>query len=576
MLFKECADTFDKLEAISGRLEMTAILSELFKKTPEKEIQPLVYLIQGILAPPYEGIDLGLGERFAIAAIASASGYSINEIDRNYKKTGDLGKTAEEFLNKKKQQSLFSKEIELPYLYTAFVKIAKTSGQGSQELKIKLLTELLNNSSPLEARYIVRFVIGELRLGVGDPTILDALSVFRTGDKSLREELERAYNVCSDLGLVSKIFFESPNKIKSFKVQPFKPLMPAMAERLSTPKQIVDKIGECSVENKFDGLRLQCHKKGKSVEIYSRKLEKITHMFPDLVEEIKSLRQKEIIFEGEALAFNKKQNRYLSFQETMHRRRKHGIEKTSKELPLNLFVFDLLYTTNKDFTQEPYKKRRKHLEKIFPKGMLKKSVKFIVKKPKELEKLFKKAIKENLEGIMAKDLDAPYTAGKRKFAWIKLKKSYGKSVDTIDAVIVGYYLGKGSRAKFKFGGLLSAVYNEDNGKLETIAKIGSGFTEEEMEHLENLLKKTKTKNPPSDLKYKLKPDFWVKPKYVLEIAFDEITLSPIHTCGLSKDKGYALRFPRIVKLREDRSPKEATTTKEIIDLYWLQFKKNRK
>lgn len=572
MLFRNCAEVFDKLESTSKRLEMTDLLAELFKKTPKAEIQPLTYLIQGILLPPYEGMDLGLGERFGIAAISASSGYSASEVDKKYKKSGDLGKTAEELISKKKQLSLSSKDLSITYLYNSLIRIAKTSGTGSQDLKIKLLTELLNNSTPLESRFIIRFVLGELRLGVGDPTILDALSVLRAGDKSLREELERAYNVCSDLGLVAKIFFESTSKLKSFKVHPFKPLMPALAERLSTPKEIIEKIGKCAVENKFDGLRLQCHKNKDQVEIYSRKLEKITHMFPDLVSEIRSLNAKEIIFEGEALAFSKKQKRYLSFQETMHRRRKHGIEKASKDFPLNLFVFDILYLNGKDLTEKPYSLRRKKLEKTFPTKLLKQSDKFIVKTPKQLEKLFKDAMSKNLEGIMAKDLDAPYAAGKRKFAWIKLKKSYGKAMDTIDAVIVGYYLGKGSRAKFKFGGLLSAVYNPDSGRFETIANIGTGFTEEEMEFFQKKLKKIKTKNSPKDLKFKTKPDFWVKPKYVVEIAFDEITLSPTHTCGLSKDKGYALRFPRIIKLREDRSPKESTTTKEIIDLYWMQFK----
>lgn len=572
MRFKDVAGVFDKVESKSGRIEMTDILAELFKKASSEEIEKLTYFVQGVVAPPHEGIDLGMGERFAVEAIASATGYTGKEVDKDFKKSGDLGETAEEFLKKKKQQSLGRGEITILSLHKALIKIAETSGTGSSELKKKYLVELLNNSTPVEARYIIRFVLGRLRLGVGDPTILDALSVAKMKDKSWREKLERAYNVCSDIGYVAKLFYENRKKIEKFKVQPFKPLMPALAERLSTGEEILKKIGRCAIEGKYDGFRLQCHKKGKEVVLYSRKLEKMTHMFPDVVNTVKKLRQKELIFEAEALAYNEKKQKYSSFQETMHRRRKYGIDKASKELPLNLFCFDVLYINGKDYTTEPYEKRRKQLEKIFPKGVLKLSECKIVEKPKELEELFKQAQKRGLEGVMAKDLEAVYTAGKRKFAWIKLKKSYGKSVDTIDGVIVGYLLGKGARAEFKFGGLLVAVYNPDRRKFETVAKIGSGFTEEEMVMLKKMLDKIKRKDPPKDLDYRIEPDFWVEPKYVVEVAFDDITLSPTHTCGLRDEKGYALRFPRMLMLRDDKSVKEATTTDEVKKMYRLMHR----
>ncbi len=572
MNFRDVAEVFEKVEEKSGRIEMTDILAELFRKANSEEIEKLTYFVQGNVAPPYEGIDLGMGERFAVEAIASATGHSIKEVDDSFKKTGDLGITAEDFLKKKKQQALGKSELTVTSIYKSFMKIAGTSGTGSSELKKKYLVELLNNASPLEARYIIRFVLGRLRLGVGDPTVLDALSVAKMKDKSWREKLERAYNVCSDIGYVARLFYENRGKIEKFRVQPFKPLMPALAERLSTAEEIIKKIGKCAIEGKYDGFRLQCHKKGKEVALYSRKLEKMTHMFPDVVDTIKKLKKKDLIFEGEALAYNEKKQKYFSFQQTMHRRRKYGIDKASKELPLNLFCFDILYVNGKDYTTEPYEKRRKELEKIFPKGVLKLSECKVVSEPKELEKLFKDAQKKGLEGVMAKDLEAPYTAGKRKFAWIKLKKSYGKSVDTIDGVIVGYFLGKGSRAEFEFGGLLLAVYNSDKSRFETVAKIGSGFTEEEMVMLKKMLDRIKTKEPPKDLDYKIEPDFWVEPKYVVEVAFDDITLSPTHTCGLRDDKGYALRFPRMLMLRDDKSVKEATTTDEVKKMYHLMHK----
>lgn len=576
MLFEEVAAVFNKIEEKSGRIEMTNLLAELFGKANAEEIKAIVYFVQGIVAPPYENIELGMGERFAVEAIASATGYAAAAIDEEYKKTGDLGITAENFLKKKKQQSLISNLLDVMHLYNALLRIAKTSGLGSTEMKKKYLVELLNNATPLEARYIVRFVTGRLRLGVGDPTILDALSVAKTGDKSWREKLERAYNVCADMGHVARLFYEERKKIEGFKVQPFKPLMPALAERLGSAEEIIKKIGACASEGKYDGFRLQIHKSGNTVELYSRRLDKMTHMFPEIVDAVKQLKANEIILEGEALAYNKEENRYYSFQQTMQRKRKHGIEKAKRELPLNLFCFDLLYLNGRDYTTEPYRKRRAALEKMFAgEDTLKLSEQKVVKTPDELEGRFKDALSRGLEGIMAKDLNAPYTAGKRKFAWIKLKKSYGEAVDTIDGVIVGYYLGKGARAQFEFGGLLVAVYNPDRGMFETVAKIGSGFSEEEMLQLKEKLDKIKRTGASPDLDYRIEPDFWVEPKYVVEVVFDEITMSPTHTCGLHGDKGYALRFPRMLRLREDKSPTEATTTDEIKEMYFIQHEKEK-
>jgi len=577
LLFSDVAAVFDQIERKSGRLEMTDILASLFKRADKKEIEKLVYIIQGMLAPPYEGIDLGVGEKFALEAIAASAGYTRAQVEAHYKKSGDLGDTAEELLGKKKQTALSTTEMGIKYVYDAMMRLAKASGTGSQEQKIKYLTEMLNNASPLEARYLVRFVLGRLRLGVGDPTILDALSVAEVGDKSLRVELERAYNVCADMGYVARVFYEDPKSIARFTVQPFKPLMPALAERLSTPAEIIEKIGKCAIEMKYDGFRLQCHKKGDRVELYSRKLEKMTYMFPDVVEAIEGLKSEELIFEGEAIAYDEKKRKYFPFQQTMHRRRKHGIEAASKEFPLNMFVFDILYADWKDYTNEPYAVRRKLVEKLFRGKILKPSQAILVDKAKELESIFKEAIGEGLEGIMAKDLASPYTAGKRKFAWIKLKKSYGKSVDTIDGVIVGYYLGRGARAEFEFGGVLVAVYNSDSGKLETVAKVASGFTEEEMVNLRKLLEKIKTKSPPPNLDYKIEVvDYWVEPKYVVEVAFDEITQSPNHTCGMKEGKGLALRFPRLMKMREDKTVKEITTSEEVEEMFGLQRSKGDK
>ncbi|MFA5077339.1 MAG: ATP-dependent DNA ligase [Candidatus Micrarchaeia archaeon] len=567
MLFSMLASAFEEVEKRSGRLEMTDLLAKMYGDAEPEEARKITYLIQGILAPPYEGIDLGMGERFAVQAISSATGYAVKKVDADYRKLGDLGLVAEALLSKKKQQALSAREMSASYVYDSMLRISKSAGAGSQDMKVKLLAEMLNNSTPQEGKFIVRFVTGQLRLGVGDATILDALSFTAAGDKSLREGLERAYNLCSDLGMVARSFLNNPESIGKFRIEPFKPIRPALAERLATPEDIFAKLGECAIENKFDGFRMQVHKRGKSVEIYSRKLEKITFMYPDVVEAVRAIKAGEIIFEGEALAFNEKKNRFYSFQETMHRRRKYGIGESAREYPLYVYAFDILYLDGYDYTQRSYSERREALENIFPSGLFRVSEKRIAKSSGDIEEAFAHSLEQGLEGIMAKDLNAPYVAGARKFAWIKLKKSYGKSVDTADVVIVGYYLGRGQRAEFEFGGLLGAVYNTESGKLETIAKIGSGYSEGEMRSLEEMLSEIKTPEPPVDLDWKIKPDFWVKPKYVVEVAFDDITLSPTHTCGMRRDKGYALRFPRMMRMRADKDAKEGTTTQEVIEMY---------
>ncbi|MEM2138355.1 MAG: ATP-dependent DNA ligase, partial [Candidatus Anstonellaceae archaeon] len=409
-----------------------------------------------------------------------------------------------------------------------------------------------------------------LRLGVGDPSIIDALSMMKHADKTDKMVLERAYNLCSDLGEVAEHYVAGKN-LSRFSAQPFKPIRPALAERLPNADEIIKKLGRCAVEAKYDGLRMQVHVSSGKVEIYSRKLEKMTRMFPEITQAAAKLKVKSAIFEGEALAYNEKEKKYYSFQQTIQRKRKYGIEAMAKEFPLRLFVFDIMYLNGKDLTLEAYAKRRKTLEKLFAKTEpLVPSELIYTDDAKKLDEHFASLVGEGLEGIIAKDLSQPYVAGARKFAWIKLKKSYGELADTVDAVIVGYYLGKGQRQEFEFGGLLVAVLNDETDEFETIAKIGSGFSEDEMRSFEKMLDEIKVNEKPKGVKSKLVPDFWVKPKFVITVAADEITLSPMHTCGLVGETGYALRFPRMMSLRDDKGPHEITTTKEIIRMFEMQ------
>ncbi len=575
MKFKILAEYFDKIENASSRLKMTDYLAELFKKSNKEDIDKIIYLCQGTIAPSFTGVDLGVGEKYVIKAIALATGYEEKNIEKELKQIGDLGDVAKIVLSSKKQDALFSKTITVEKVFNNFYKLAQIKGNGSQNIKIKLIAELLSSASPVEAKYISRFPLGRLRLGIGDPTIMDALSVYEKGSKEMREEIERAFNITSDLGLIAKTLFEDPKKLKKIKPKPFSPIRPSLAERMSSAEEIYKKLGKSFIDSKYDGLRVAIHKKDDQVEIYSRNQEKITKMFPDIVEEIKKLKIESVIFEGEALAYDEKNEKYYSFQETMRRKRKYNIKKIKEEFPIEVFAFDLLFLNGKDYTQEPFIKRRKTLKKIIPKKnkILKTSKGIIIDSPKEIQEFYEKSIKHGLEGIIAKDLKAFYIAGARKFSWIKLKKSYGKVADTFDVVIVGYYLGKGHRAQFNFGGLLTAVYNKEEDKYETIARVGSGFTEEEMETFEKELSKIKLKEKPKELDSKIEPDFWVDLKYVITVSADEISLSPMHTCAKESNidnRGFALRFPRMIHIRDDKSPKDATTSKEVLDMYRLQ------
>ncbi len=575
MRFLELAQTYDQIESKTARLEITGILSELFKKADAGEIHEIIYLTQGSIAPSHKNIEVGMGEKFVEKAISVASGYSIKTVEEEYRKTGDIGKAAQNLIEKRKQSSLASEELSVQKVFDSFMKIAKSAGHGSQELKIKLLIDLLNSAEPLESRYIVRFPLGRLRLGVGDPTILDALSFYRTGDKSIREEIERAYNLCNDLGLVARTLFEDPGKIVDFRMSVFSPVRPALAERLPSAEEIIEKMGTCSAEAKYDGFRCQVHKKGDQVEIFSRKLEPMAGMFPEIVDATKRfIGPKEAIFEGEAIAFNDLTGEFRPFQLTIQRKRKYGIEEMAQAFPLRLFAFDLLYADGKDFTNEPYGLRRAALAKaIGDNKTIVLSDSITTDDPTELQNYFEECIEKGLEGIIAKDLKAPYVAGARKFAWIKLKRSYkAELADTLDLVILGYYFGKGKRVKFAFGGLLCGVYDDDAGVFRTIAKIGSGFSEEQMVELESTLKKISVREKPNNTDSLLKADVWVEPKYVITVSADEITRSPMHTCGRGKT-GFALRFPRMVHgIRADKGPEDATTVNEVIDFYGKQKK----
>jgi DNA ligase-1 len=585
MLFRRLGEYFEKLETMSSRLLMVEVLTEMFKEAKASEISKIIYITQGVLAPPFEGIKFNLAEKIAEESIAIATGHSKEDVSKAYRKSGDMGITAMELQEKSRLKKMSNKEFTVSEFYDAMRKIAETSGAGSKDHKIKMLANVIAASTPTEAKYAVKYPLDELRMGVGDATVMEALAAAFLGDRKLKEKLEVAYNLCSDLGSVGEEVAEHGIKgIESFKVSLFKPIRPALAERLPTAEEIIEKMGgSASVEQKYDGFRCQIHKKSNKVRIFSRRLEDTTEMFPDLRDAmVNEIRAEEIILDGEALAYNEKTQQFLPFQETIQRKRKHRVDEKALEMPLKLFAFDIMYLEGKNLMDEPYKKRRELLEKVTSASdTIRPSTRIITSSPKELEEFFQTSIENGLEGIVAKEQNGKYVAGARKFGWIKMKRSYkGELEDTLDLVIIGYFLGKGQRSEFKFGGLLCAAYNEKRDMFESVSRIGSGFSEAQMVELKRALDKIIVKSRPARVDSIVEPDFWVIPKYVVTIKADEITKSPMHTCGkgLQKDgteAGYALRFPRLVgneAIRSDKSIEDATTTEEVIEMYNQQRK----
>jgi DNA ligase 1 len=583
--YAEIADAYEKIEATAKRLEMTDLLVELLKRTPKNLLSKVVYLTQGKLYPDFEGIEIGVAERSAIKALARASGRNESEIETDLQKSGDIGKTAQNFLGKKSQSTLFGaqKMLTVQRVYETLDKMAKTAGSGAVDTKLSLLTGLLSDATPKEAMYILRTVTGDLRLGIADMTVLDALAIAYGGGKENRNLIERAYNTSSDLGRVASVVAEKGIEgIKKFEVGVFEPIRPMSAERLTSPEEILDKLGgKCVAEYKYDGERIQLHKKGNEVVLFSRRLEKISDQYPDAIELVKKkVSAKEAILEGECVAMDLETCEMRPFQELMHRRRKYGIEEAVGEYPVSLFMFDALYVDGKDYTQEPFPTRRKALEKAIAKSdriTLAKSI--TASSTKQLEAFFEEAIEEGCEGIMCKAVgkESVYQAGARGWLWIKYKRDYkSEMTDTVDLVVVGAIHGRGKRAG-AYGALLLAAYNKQNDTFETVTKLGTGFTDKDLSYLPDLLRKHEVPKKHSRVVSILEPDVWFEPAVVLEVLGAEITLSPIHPSAMDsirKGSGLAVRFPRFTgKYRTDKAPEDATTSAEIVEMYRNQLKK---
>jgi len=586
MEFSIIAKTLENMEGTTKRLELTDFLVGLFKETPQDLLPKIVYLIQSKIRPDFEGIELGMAEKLAIRSLSKSSGTPVKKIQEIYQDDGDLGHSAEKILQLKKQTTFVNEPITLERVYDTFFKIAKTEGKGSQDMKIKYISSLLNDAMPIDGKFILKILLGTLRLGVADNTIIDALTIAFTGSKEKRHQVEDAYNVSSDLGKVAQVISEEGiNGVEKFQISIFNPVRPMLADRVKSESEALEKMGEkFAAEYKLDGERVQVHLKNKQVILFSRRLENITKFYPDIVENIsKSLKTREAILEAEAVAVNENTGEFLPFQELMHRRRKYNLERAVSEIPITLNFFDVLYFDGKNCLGLSYEERRKNLEEIVIEDKFAKLVPMVtVTTDDQIEDFLENSINSGCEGLMLKSLEGQYRAGMRGSNWLKLKREYRNELgDSLDLVVIGAFFGKGRRTG-RYGTLLVATYNDENDTFSSICKVGTGFTDENLDQLYQILSNKVTLKKNQKINSEMESDVWFDPELVIEVVASEITLSPIHKTAtniIRKGSGLALRFPKFTgKIRLEKSAENASTDREIVALYQGQIKigmKNR-
>ncbi len=582
MTFAQFSSYLEKLEKTSSRLVLIDILADLFKHSSKEEIEKIIYLSQGRIAPFFEATEIGMAEKTVASAIAKAFNSTKESVLKLYGKLGDMGLVASQMAShpfgsepqgrRPERAKRVEGSLSITEIFKTLTKIAKTQGEGTVEKRQTLLSDLLKKLDATSVKHLVRIPIGNMRLGIGDPTILDGLALAKLGDRGKRKLLEGAYNKTSDMGLIAKTLFSGGvAAVNKLKVQVGKPIRSELCERLPTAEKVIEKMSSVDVQYKYDGFRVQIHKDGDKVSMFSRNLENMTHMFPELIKAtLHQVKAKTVILDTEALAYQVESEEFLPFQETTKRRRKHGIAEMAKKLPLKAFVFDILYKNGESLIDLSLKDRIEVLKNtIADDGVLIVSKTETVDDPKRLSILLEDAISKGLEGLVVKRLESPYEAGGRNFNWVKLKRhSSGELQDTIDCVILGYIFGRGKRTAFGAGALLVGVYDESKDEFVTVSKIGTGLTDEEWREIKAQSSKLKVKSKPARVNSKITPSVWVEPKIVIEILADEITKSPLHTAGL------ALRFPRLVSFRgSDKRAEDTTTVSELVKMYRGQFKK---
>jgi len=564
MEYEVLADMYEILESTSSKIKKTEILADLLSKTPTEMLPKVVLLSQGTVFPKFTGLELGIATQMMIKAISKATGFSTKDVEEKFKKTGDLGLVAEECVKYRKQTTLFKKRLTVAQIFQKLQQLPYITGEGSQEKKLNLIAELLVSAKPKEARYIVRTILGELRIGIAEGILRDAIVeafLFKKGmHKEEKEKLiqivDYAWNILSDFSEIALIAKEKGVEgLRKIKVQIGKPIQVMLGLAAKNIEEVVKKFGKVIAQYKYDGARCQIHKKGNKIWIFTRRLENVTSQFPDIVEICqKGLKADECIVEGEALGIDRKTGNPLPFQILSQRiHRKYDIEKMVKEIPVQVNLFDIVYLNGKMLFDKPLIEREKILKKvvkIFP-GKLQLAKEIISDNVKELEKFYHEALNAKQEGLMLKIPTSPYIFGRHVEGMYKIKPI----METLDLVIVGATWGTGARAKWLSSYIL-ACRDPDTGKFLTCGMMGTGLTEEQFQMMTERLKELIISEKGREVK--------IKPKIVVEIAYQEIQKSPHY------DSGFALRFPRLVRIREDKGPDEADTIKRLEELFKSQ------
>lgn len=600
MQFSHFAQYLEKLEQTSSRLTMTAQLAELYQKLDRNEIAPATYLMQGKLVPAYESLEFNLSIKMIERALAQllSHGSAANNhhaadqlaaqtnlfgeedtthllsiVTKHFKKMGDIGSVAQQIV---KEMGLRSSSLSLAAVFAELNQIARYSGTGSQEKKLINLAQLLGQSDPLSARYIVRIIMGKLRLGFSTMTLLDALSWATTGNKSDRDTLEEAFNKQADVGRLATVYLTATSTaarakaLAAYTVHIGVPIIPALCQRLNSTTEIIEKMGEVFVEPKFDGLRVQIHyQRGQQTRALTRNLEDISAMLPELTQLDSLLDCDSCILDGEAIGYNPKTNQLVPFQLTITRKRKYGVSEHALEVPLRTYVFDLLELDGTALIDQPLNQRKKLLAKLFEPTIAFAQTAYIRSTdPDQITQFHHQQLALGLEGAVIKQVDSVYRGGRKGWRWVKIKEAegtQGKLSDTLDCVVMGYYVGRGKRSQFGLGAFLVGVLDEKNDQIVTLSKIGTGLTDEQLAEMKQRCDQLKVPNQPSQYQVHkdLFPDVWVEPGLVVEIAADELTKSPKHSAGV------ALRFPRLLGFRDDKTWQEATTLKETTQISHL-------
>ena len=568
MLYQELAELFKQLESTTKRLEKTKILSEFLKKLSGED-KDVMYLLIGRIYPEGNEKEIGISTQIAIKAISKFTGAAESKVLEMWKKIGDLGKVAEELSNKKKQTTLkFTSKLTIQKVLENLRKLPELEGKGTVSLKLLLITELLSSASPLEAKYLTRTLIGDLRIGIKSSTIREALaSAFFSEDekKQASEKIQNAYDKLSDLAIIFELSKKGIEQLEKVSLKTDKPIKVMLAQKALSIEDGFEKCGKyLAAEYKYDGFRMLINKKDDSVSLYTRRLENVTKQFPDIVEVIKkNIKAKSCIIDSEIIGYSPKTKKYMPFQAISQRiRRKYDIDRLVKELPVEVKAFDIVLYNDEDLINSPFEWRSKLLKKIIKseKYKITTSDQIITDKVSEVREFYEKAIKNNQEGLILKNLNAPYKPGSRVGYMLKLKEE----LRDFDLVITGAEYGTGKRAGWFSSFILSCKGNKKDEYLE-IGKVGTGINEKENEGKITFKELTK------QLKLLIIDEkgtvVQVKPKMIVAVTYQEIQKSTNYSSG------YALRFPRVNVLRPDKPLSEITDIKEVENAYREQKKR---